>query len=512
MEKKNALGVRFQIGSLVGKETVARTLASSLKQTQNSSFDLVAEKLIKLEVEAWLEISENTLRLTIGKRIPKSFKGSRQVALGSNWKNKRTKPLIYSQWDSSMLLEKIRKANQALDNLRTTASGSSLLQQDTQGIATNLFESLIALERGIINGEATLAIGESVNINILDRSGFSPKPLIESPILQMIPDQHTAVIVSSRDSAADYLSLTLARQEKRSQQQSLKAEIKNDEYAKYLTARITDFLYDKLGEFRDTIHVHSHDAFQPPVAVVFNDNASIEKLRVNFLLAEDDGGENTVTLKNLPVTEFALIGRAKNAKKARGFYGRAWRQFLEGCGKASDKKAVYPKDLGIGKPTAVFDTPPWVDRADGEGFSVTMKSDIEPHIVLVDDWIIFSTSPRLSKAIVNRSTLGRANTQIAELFAGQSEKLVAYGTISLKSVARYIEILGRVSEDALSNSGSVNIEGPIGEVLAIDPVEDSFSEFMNGFAELIRMLDTIRWETINTPEGRQTKLEIQLVE
>ena len=118
--------------------------------------------------------------------------------------------------------------------------------------------------------------------------------------------------------------------------------------------------------------------------------------------------EVDLTLRDLPVPQLAVIGRAPDGPAASKWVQAVWAEFVRGVfatvgakpPSAKKLKLVGKEDLGLGLPTFVF-SGAWLGRLPKEyRATVETEGDFRPHYFHHDGHLVLSTSLQLSQRIL----------------------------------------------------------------------------------------------------------------
>jgi hypothetical protein len=330
--------------------------------------------------------------------------------------------------------------------------------------------------------------------------------LAESNLTQLIPADAEVAILDAASSAGDHLSGLLSRFEDRMATNSLKYEFGNRAREGQWLETMSTFYYSKLAAFRELVHTESLSVFEPPYAMLMGSKGDIDNLTVRFNSPE--GKPNRVTIRDVPMLEYAVVARLKTPDKPLDFPAQVWTAFLSGVLDKSPEPSVTRNDLGLGEDTFTFDGSFW-NKIPGK-VQVSIRGDLLPHYFRLDkQWVVFSTSVRLSKRIIAAKNNGEGRFVLPE---NDGSQLIGFGRIPSGTVANFFGYLGSMFGDLFSAGKSVELEGDI--LLQSVPQDEmeGADDFFAGIAEVARLMDRVQWLTTQEEDVRTTRFCIAFVD
>lgn len=290
---------------------------------------------------------------------------------------------LWNQWESKELGRRVRAAdvNDTIGSLEDTAKIIRMLPD---------------------RGTMQVDIHDGLDVVICTQGAPSAPSLASTSLLQWIPHDPGMICLDSRSSLGGRVAGWMRNFEDRIAARLMRYEWSGDEAQARNFARLEQGYYEKLGEVRSIVLEEGREIFTPPSAILIGTKGRVREFEAFNRLDSSGAAEDATTVKNFDVPEFAMIGRcARDADAVHTYFGRIWgacvRAFLdedhrELLGKSPHAVAV---DLGLGVKT-------WSFRPLYEAFGTrfTVDGDLLPHVFEQGEWVFFSTSPRLSHAIL----------------------------------------------------------------------------------------------------------------
>jgi hypothetical protein len=260
---------------------------------------------------------------------------------------------------------------------------------------------------------------------------------------------------------------------------------------------MTEFYYGPLREFRRIVLDDSHEAFEPPLAVLGGSRGEIKRLEIAF---DDANGEpNRLTLTGAPTIEYAAIAHLADAERGKNFFNKVVRAFFAAFFDDVPESLVETSDLGLGVETFAF-SGEMLDRLPNN-ISITAEGDLAPHYFVIDDLLVLSTSVRLSKTILAAYRTADARRQPPAPEAGA---LVGFAFFTADLAAAYMDHIGKILGDLTRGAGMAELDGPTIEQFRTDELDTLVSAFP-AIAEAIRLVDAVEWTTVDRDKIRETR-------
>jgi hypothetical protein len=462
----NFITVTFKVGNVFPPQVITPLIQhfEIFQEDDGTKATSLAEAISSQSIEASLEKINTGLKLTVGENSRRISKPLSSRPMNKLWKSS-PELIYYAQWDISALRNPWEALVKDWQSWKYTPAGHVVSENESQG-----FFGDIELLQGHFahlssRGSARATITETLDATIHEED-FPPSPsLAELEIATLFPKGCTLMTATSMRLATELIEESLSRFESRMSVNSFRPGLRGEAANEML-----DAYYDRLKGLRDLVLQEAPNIFAPGFAMLTS-TGHLEEMRLTF----SDGQENTLT--DMPITEFALIGRRQAGNQAaRDFYANLYKSFYSLSDKPLNEPVVEERDLKLGVPAYVF--LPLFEKE--FRINLNVKGDVLPHYFVLGDWVVFSTSPRLSQAIV-----GAARSEAQEVkLPTQPSKLVALGWISSEAIAQYFG-------DILIVAGLVipRPEGSVG---------------VDGFGEFFRTFKHIKWMTTETEDLRAT--------
>jgi hypothetical protein len=500
----NSIHVKFTMGEMMPPEAFPAILvgAGMAPDPDDPELRAAGEAMAQFEAEITLERHGDGLLVIVGPR-PRQAAPYPADELGPLWKADESL-LAFGKWRIVAFKTGFRDLVGLWNDWRDTASGKALASFDEEDILADLTRIASNVGRAADAGAAQVTLGEALEAIVHEQGAEPADPLADSPILAFLPRDAEAAAVSSAASLGDHLSDLLYNFEDRLSRNSLKAELSSRRDQAELLDRWSKFYYGRLDDFRRLVHDESRERFAPPVVALGGSRGAIERLEITF---DDAQGEpNRVTLRNAPMIEYATIARMADAR-AKDFPNGLVRAFLSAYFDDLPDSIVEARELGLGVETFAF-TADLFGRLPNN-VSVAVEGDLVPHFFVVDDWLVFSTSVRLSKSVLAAHADAAARRPAPDVDAGA---LVAFGFFPANLVAEYLEHFGEILGALAHGEGMVELDGPTVELLRNDEI-DTLLDAFPAMAEAVRLVDAAEWTTVDRDADlRETRFRATFAE
>jgi hypothetical protein len=450
----------------------------------------MSDALAAVALYVRMEHAGDGLHLTFGSAPPGKAPPMAQADLGQTYSTSAGQ-ILWARWDIARLKQASKGWIKLWRAWEDTPTGKRLVADDDEDLLGTLSIVDRQLQRYADSGAMRIWAEKGVNL-LMNEIGAPPaESLAASRVFAAVPPRAEAMGATTIYSLGDDLSNALARVEDRLATSSLRAEIKGQQDQVNLYERLGRFFYRDLARFRELIHKSSIEQFDRDVAWVLATRGVVKKFEVKF-------GQEGLSGADLPAIEFAVIGRARDVRKARQFVDDAYSAFVAGVSRRlritvpRQDRRVRERDLGIGAQTWGFDAS-WIEKAETGRLSI--EGDATPHFFFIDDLFIFSTSPRLSREIIAASR----QTQRAALPAG---KVVSFGRIPGSAIGASVDIAAKWATGVTYTRANPIIRQNLEEG----------SRMLGGISELARLIDVIEWHSFDEDKTRITRGKVSFIE
>lgn len=411
----------------------------------------VAEALGKVTVTASLERQGTGLRLTFGDAAAGANAAAGAVGGGAG------KPLaaadlgplaqlddrtiVFTTWDVKKLVEASAKWIEIADAW-SEKLGDEQLAKAPQG--ANMITSMRMLGVQMAASAATgtsrvSSTGDGVEFRVLQKGLDPAVPLADAPLAKLIPAGAGGFAAYMDASMAEVVYASLVQLEMRAEQRATReATGRRPTRAGDLGAQqMLEAYREHFGPLEAFVGGDALEWFKPGVAVVYGSQGVVRRLEVR------PQGEKPFIGQNLPMFELATMGVPVSPEKGREYYEKAYGHLVNGfvavvnehrdpakpAFAAPQGAQTKQADLGLGVPAHVFDIE-WLKPMASE-VQFTVEGDLRPHYFEHGGAMVFSTSPRLSKAMIEAARSGNsvALPPKPAITIGQQDagKLVGFG-------------------------------------------------------------------------------------
>jgi hypothetical protein len=331
-------------------------------------------------------------------------------------------------------------------------------------------------------------------IQFADRGeDFAPAPaLAETAIAQFVPADAEAFRLDSLSNLGDWLVSALWEAEGGLDAQTLRGGARGER-----AQAIIEAYYGHFQATRDVIVGQAPQVFRPPVAFLVGTRGRLKKFELSFTSGEQQRALRRV---DQTVTELAAIGKTTGADQAAKLVDSFYRSLIQDAFTASgmqpDEKvaAIKPLDLQLGVSTYGFDAG-WIARLPGAAkVQIGVEGDLLPHWFLVGDVFVFSTSTRLSRAILAAQS-GRSPRLVLPALPDQG-KLVVFGLLPGRVLQKVFEDLGEWIRPTLED-GRLATRGEPAPLVKL-------TQAIAGISELIGLIGEVHWQVYDRKDVRTT--------
>jgi hypothetical protein len=464
----------------------------------------------KFKAEASIRRSGDSLLLTFG---PADAGGAAGLPAGvtqlpQEVGNAGADTLVWARWNNRPLKEAARGWIAMHEQWAKSTSFSHLVAREEGD------ETLLDVLRSF--GLECLKLGDSGSARIWADPGDSAirlamreenkspaKELAHGRLATWLPADVEAYSADTTIGLGEYLSNMLSQFEGRLSLQSLRGLFQGDDGNAAPAELIASSYYTHFNALRELIHNKSRHDFERGVVAVLGTHGRVERLEASFIV---QGHATRLSMRNLPSAEFALLGRPKAADEAavKKYMEDLYGALATGISSAARSpqeagKPIQPMrtdaqlvELGLGVPTWGFD-PKTLSRVTGEAkLNISVEGDLHPHFFVVDGTLVFSTSPRLSKALLEAHN---GKTPRLLLPPDDSGVVVSCGKASGEAMARTVEHMGAWFSEFMNH---LDRAGRPADANKREESEKMFAVV----AQIFRLVERIEWRTAQTPEGR----------
>jgi hypothetical protein len=529
------LTVRFALADFLGNDEQARAFIASLDLADPDDAALTGQMLAALRqvrAEVSLRVVGDALLLTVGPDDTGGPAGlrPRSAVLPAAVGPADATTLLWGRWNARRLKQAAKGWLALHERWASTAAYAAVRDRPGDDASEPMLDTvrMVAVQVAAVadagagrlwadpaSGSIRAALQE-------DRVAVAPD-LAKHPAARFLPADAEAYTVETTRGLGEYASDALLQLEDRLATQSLKSQLNPADAKAAGAAELEGGYYAHFGAFRDLVHKAGRDRFESGVLMVLGTRGRVDRFEASY---EVDGRPTRLSLRNLPAVELALVGKFKapaDEAAVRKYAEDVYAAFATGCRSTArnhqlaDKPlppvqaTAKPVDLGLGVPTWGFDAG-WLAAATGEAkLRLDVVGDLRPHFFVADGCVAFSTSARLSKAML----AARDNKPIADKPAagdkavaggrpagpprlalpepGTGGTLVAVGHYPGDALAKTFEHLGgwvAAVQDALDPANGGDAGGPAAAR------RHRFTQEVGTLGQIARLVDRVEWQTV----------------
>ena len=509
-----AFGIEFEISNFLPAE-IASTVAVEFglaKDAEDANAVAFGKALSSKIVRIWAEKVDSAIRLSIGAKPDAKAAGLSAKALAPLYGGTPA-PLTWATWDLRTLRAELEPLSEEWERRKDTKLGARLREIDTEDMISTFELFALQVENAGTTGHLRAHRQESTVHAEMTAVGVKPgEALTGSPIVRAIPAHAQSFALSGTSSLADQLAGSLLQVEDRLGTQSFRATLGDDPSEEERWDKIVTNYYRDFGKFRRLVFDRAPQVFSAPSGWLVDFRGMIREAR--FTISKG-GQKATSSLEKIPVPEVALFTRVQSTKEAKILLGKLWTEFGTGLLRSFEDSTTTvdvafddsfeeafggaPESSGP-KDAFGFSTAPLHAALGKNGYSVELETDSRLHGFFLDDVLVLSSSPRLSRQIVTSWNSGaEKRRQLPKSTAG---RLTEYSEFTADSLASGMEKMfdGMVKFSAMTQSDS-QLERGFGEELAL---------LGKGLAEVLRLAEGLRVTSHEKDSARTTRLALEL--
>jgi hypothetical protein len=457
----------------------------------------LAAALADVPLKAEIEVLDDSLRFRLVGRAKESPRELRLDSLGPLWKPSPSL-VSFAKWELASFQRTWLELATQWKDWEATPAGQMLVSMDTEAIADGLRVNEAEMSRWAVSGASVVSYDKTLDLVVQERGTPPSESLSAAGIHRFFPPRATTLVADSTRSFADVMTQQL---------QGFEGRLSNKSLRGGQTGKLADDLSDKyykdFKRFRTLILKEAPTLFKAPYGSVARAEGHVDELRVN--LATRSGKAVEFADEDFTVSEFAVIAHL-NSEVPGGakFFEQLYGAILQGFGDSGGQSLVKDVDLGLAVPTWTFTQSFW-DVTDVDG-RIEVEGDLLPHFFTVDQWLVLSTSPSLSKAMLESFRGSEESVKLPSF----PERLVAVGSIqsaaygqALKDLERVITVIAEQSKnDPGAHEAISQIEGQLQGV----------KELLQMAGRVVQLMKEVRWVSLETDEFRETRAKVVFVQ
>ncbi len=490
--EEHGMSVDLRLGDFVPAELIAGVLFS-MNMTDDLgdpnlkvASGLIADKSLKLRVRrigAAVLVQLGDINAVSGKTLdPKS---------GDLW-TEDADLLLYTRYQSKPVRARSIEASELWNKYKDHPIGKTVLEMDTDDLLGDLNDLTSAMGDADCVGEFRALLNQQLIVDSRESGHAETASLQDSGILSFVPASASAWVLSSESSLGEVVKGTLSDFEDRLSTQMLKYGDEDGTPRSVLLNQINDFYYIQLREFRRLIRDESTSVFVAPVGLIVGSEPTMESFTAQF---EYDGDVNRIAFDQLSMKPMAIVAKLSPdaeledylATVQRAFFG-AWKDLPE---------------LKLTRQTQLDGIPGTVEAISGDWQSKVLPYDITISsngsallhgLVTQDDWLILSTSPEMTRDILEAAENPKKRMTISPTQAQGSLVTQATGTMINDTILLPLRWIGKIS----STPESITTEGDVADGIAdiwIDGQARDVAKVISGMTYVIEGIDEIMMES-----------------
>jgi len=338
----------------------------------------VADRLKKSPLRLRVSLDGAALTFRMG-----AASGSLAAAeVAPSWKDDA---LMFGQWHAEGFRASALAATELWSRWKDSEIGAWVIEGDVDDFTGTIEDLGWQVEQLPVRGSFRGEVGDRAFDIVMEEEVTGYDALARTGIGSFVPD--VPLLVTGGDRFGDRLAGTLRQIEDRLAMRELQAGLDPDSPA----AELSRLYYDRLANTRSAILEETREWFGEGWALL---GTMAGTLRIAPPAGAFGGGGETSP--PLPCPELAFVARIGG--RAGGAGDKTPADYVDTLFDAIAKDAgveskATRKDLGLGAPTRVVPASLWED-------AVRIDGDMVFHAFPLDDVVVISTSPRLSRAIL----------------------------------------------------------------------------------------------------------------
>lgn len=398
---RESVTLRFRLGQLLDAKALTAMVvdmgwAAGKRDPQTK---LITTAIGRIEVQASMVLTGAAIEVTLGPRTGAPSDAGRMpvapVAMASD------QLVASARWELAPLRTIVAGWRALWAKWEGTTAGKRTRAADEEDLLGDIAQLSRALDAAGDGGEAWLWLDRGVHA-IMREHGTAPlTPLGSDPIGALLPADLVALDVDAGRNLGQLLSNGLDRVENRLAYRSLRQPTDDPGRPSEAETKESDY-YQIFSELRELVHMRGHTFFSGPSAVVMGPGTRIRRAELHL------DGRPPAVLKDIAVPEVAAFGRAKDSQAALGFVADAWSAVGKAIANRLGGPPVAPRLTEapplLGGATVRWLDPAWLEQATGE--TVTFDGGFKPHVAVLNDLVVLSTSPGLTQKILALRSAG----------------------------------------------------------------------------------------------------------
>lgn len=425
---RNSVAVKFRLGQLIDAPALA-AMAVELGWAAGPRDPLakvVSAALGRMNVEASMVLAGSVIEVAMGPRQVAQGEAAAMPVVPAAIP--REALVATARWEVGPLRTMVAGWRELWAKWEGTSAGKRTRAADEDDMMGDIVLLSRTLDAAGDRGEAWIWVDRGVHTIVREHGTAPLTPLASDPLGALLPADLVAVDIEAGRNLGQLLSNGLERVESRLAYRSLRQPSEDEDNPRGAVKKEAAY-YKTFAHLRELIHFKAHTFFYGSSAVMLGAGTRIQRVELRL------SGRPPVILKDVSVPEVAVLGRAKDPVAALGFVADAWTAIGNALAGPLGGPAVAPR-LTPAPPLVPEATVRWLDGSWLEqttGDTITFDDGFKPHVALLDDFVVLSTSPALTRKILSlRSVAVRGRMSLPSTQA----PLVGWSRIPCAPLAR----------------------------------------------------------------------------
>ena len=401
----------------------------------------LADAALDLEIFVDAEFEDGAMRVSIGTDASGEPRSTLEDMEGLQ--NGPTE-IAFGKWNGTHAHEAIERLKTSMADWSETELGQLFIANDTQDV-WNTFQGMVdQLEMISDNGQMRVwRDSNQIRANIREVGVPSAESLVGSAIVDWVPADIESYAISNQRTFGDYLVGWMTYFEEQLAQRSLKEQIGGDLEQALSIEYVLEVYHLNFNSMRTALRDELAPIPALPFAIVMDTDGELETLNLDV----DSETFEPMTLEVDRFIRLAAISKTDDTEKLLNKMMQVYEEFvratLSACETGTPDELVLFKDVDLGDGLRAKELSfEWL--MDAEIADVEIEGDLQPHLFVRGDYVVFSTSIDFTKKLLN----SEKSLELGDV--GSEESLVNCGRfrgLTFGNLYRTIfSILGQVLE------------------------------------------------------------------
>ncbi len=478
--------VRAKVSNFLDLETASQFVSAIGLQDKN---DEMIKAFVDIDIELQIDRIEKGIRISLGAFEPTFMEAGDLKTLVE-----RPNLICFGQWNLARL-EKFREEfKTAFAKWEASEIGKAFREFDTED-TWNTFRSLVReLEKVPRAGSWHVWRTENrIESSLISLGVKTAGNLVDHEILRFIPPDIEAFYLDATGSLTLSFAASIEAGEERIAQNSIVADLSGETEKSKNFDSLTNSYYGNFMAWRDIVLNQLPGKRSTPWVTMGTSAGKLQAFELDLTLL--DG----IVMRgaDVDIPQVAAVAKIDEGSDIPALVDQAYRTFADAVIETFEANVVeslsttVSADLDLGVPTTEFSLD-WLDESSVA--RIEIRGDFRPHYFVTDGFLVVSTSPILSKRILDRQR------NSLQLQSAKNNQLVSVGKISGKSLGFLITCMSKILFDPM-------VEPGIGDKSSINKIDNVFG-FMADVIGLMKMAD---WRTTQIDKAQTTEITLEFV-